>query len=200
MMPVKYADSEVLGVMSGAHITNDGCRPKGDLKMDEHDLKLSNDPTPRNLQDFNLTPSWINPDLMMSLAGRFYTPGSGGRGTVFHSPAGDLHTPTLDLNMTTSLSISKPMAGTQLTHRPDSDQFNQQHLAQHMAGRNLYGRVESYAPSTFIHRDSGYDTIHESPDSTINDIPVDQASDVTLLWGLSAAGAMGGMSCAEDRK
>lgn len=48
-MLVKYADSEVLGVMSGAHITNDGCRPKGDLKMDEYDLKLSNDPTPRNL-------------------------------------------------------------------------------------------------------------------------------------------------------
>lgn len=57
----------------------------------------------------------------MSLVGRFYTLGLGGRGTVFYSQAGDLHTPTLDLNMTTSFSISKPMAGTQLTHRPDSD-------------------------------------------------------------------------------
>lgn len=69
-----------------------------------------------------------------------------------------------------------------------------------MVGRNLYGRVESYVPSTFIYRDLGYDTMHESPDSTINDIPVDQASDVTLFRGLSAAGAMGGMSCAEDGK
>ncbi|KAJ5215334.1 uncharacterized protein N7498_001741, partial [Penicillium cinerascens] len=198
MMPVKYADSEVLGVMSGAHITNDGSRPKGDLKMDKHDLKISNDRTPRNLQDLNFTPSWINPDLMMSLAGHFYTPGSGGRGTVFHSQAGDLHTPTLDLNMTTSLSLSNPMAGTQPTHQPYFDQFNQQYLAQHMAGRNLYGGVESYAPSAFIHRDSGYDTMHESPDGTINDIPVDQASTITLFRGFSAAGAMGGMSCAED--
>ena len=129
MMPVKYVDSEVLGVMSGAYIINDGCRLKGDLKMDEHDLKLLNDLTPCNLQDFNLTLLWINLDLMMSLAGRFYISGLGGQGTIFHSLVGDLHIPTLDLNMTTSLSILKPMAGTQLTYRPDSNQFNQQHLA-----------------------------------------------------------------------
>ena len=49
MMPVKYIDSEVLGMISGAHIINNGYRPKGDLKIDKHDLKLLNDLTPHNL-------------------------------------------------------------------------------------------------------------------------------------------------------
>jgi hypothetical protein len=151
------------------------------MKMDEHDLKISNDRMPCNLQDLNSTPSWVKPDLLMSLASRFYTPGSGGLGTIFQSQAGDMHTPTLDLDRTTSLSLSNPMASTQPTHQLDNDQLNQQYLAQHMAGRNLYGRVESYAPSAFIHRDSGYDTMHESPDGTINEIPVDKASIITLL-------------------
>lgn len=197
---LKYTDSEVLGVKSGAHIANDGSRPTGDLKMNEHDFKISNDRTPRNLQDLKFAPSWVKPDLMMSLASRFYTPGSGGLGTVFHSQAGDLHTPTLDLDWTTSLSLLNPMASTQPTHQLDFDQFNQQYLSQYLAGRILYDRVESYAPSAFIHRDSGHDTMHESPDGTINDIPVDQASTITLSRDVSAAGAVDGMSCADGGK
>ena len=46
---MKYIDSEVLGMISRAYIINNGYRPKGDLKIDKYDLKLSNNLTPYNL-------------------------------------------------------------------------------------------------------------------------------------------------------
>lgn len=164
-------------------------RPMGhDMKMEEGDMKFMDERTPRNLSDLGFNPSWIDPSAMplMSLASQHpgsYTPNSGGMGAIFHSQAGDLHTPTLGMNMITPLSLSNPAVGAQPNHQPGMDQFNQQYLAQHMPEMGSYVQPASYAPSAFMHRDSAFDAMDESVDDT--GFPADQASNVTASTDLS---------------
>ncbi|KAJ5594813.1 uncharacterized protein N7459_001021 [Penicillium hispanicum] len=179
-------------------------RPSGnEMKMQDANSKFPNERTPRNLQDLNFSPSWMDPGSMLmagSLAGQhpgFYTPNSGGMGAIFHNQAGDLHTPTVGLNMITPLSLANTIPGAQ----PNMDQFNPQYLAQHMPDMNPYVQQASYAPSAFMHRDS-YDAMDESGDgSSINDIAVDNTSNLTTSTDLSAAGAASvGMSFADGEQ
>lgn len=166
-----------------------------EMKVEEHGLKFSSERTPRNLQDLNFTPSWIDSQsmTMMSLAGQhpgFYTPNSGGMGAIFHNQAGDLHTPTAGLNMITPLSLPNPIPIGQ--HNPPStiNHFNQQYLAQHMPDMNPYVQQQTFAPSAFIHRDS-YDAMDESVDTpsitSINSLPIDQASNLSVSTDFSGA-------------
>ncbi|CAI7577409.1 unnamed protein product [Penicillium pancosmium] len=157
------------------------------LKMEEVGMKFHNQRTPRNLQDLNFSPSWMDPtamQMMSSFAGQhpgFYTPNSAGMGAVFHNEAGDLHTPTAGLNMITPLSISNAMPGSQQGHHPMhmDQQLQQQYLSQQMPDINPYIQQSSYAPSAFMHRDS-FDAMDESGDSrSLPSLPVDQASIVT---------------------
>lgn len=142
-----------------------------DVKIDEHELKFASERTPRNLQDLNFTPSWIDPQsmTMMSLAGQhpgFYTPNSGGMGAIFHNQAGDLHTPTAGLNMITPLSLSNTVPIGQHNAPSTINHFNQQYLAQHMPDMNPYVQQQpTFAPSAFMHRDS-FEAMDESVDST----------------------------------
>lgn len=154
--------------------------------MEENQLKFPNERTPQNLQELNFTPSaWMDPNSMplMSLASQhpgFYTPNSGGMGAIWHPQAGDLHTPTVGLNMIPPLSLSNPAVGAQPNSQAGIEQFNQQYLAQHMPDMNSYVQQASYAPSAFMHRDAGFDAVGESVDgSSLNEIPVDQASNLT---------------------
>lgn len=158
-------------------------RPMGnEMKMDEHDMKFSSERTPRNISDLGFTPSWMDPSAMpmMSLAGQhpgFYTPNSGGMGAIFHSQAGDLHTPTLGLHQMTPLSLSNPVAA---NPQMGMEQFNPQYLAQHMPEMNPYVQQASYAPSAFMHREPNFDAMDESvDDASLNGLPMDQASTVT---------------------
>ncbi|KAJ5887961.1 hypothetical protein N7495_008002 [Penicillium taxi] len=166
---------------------NHGNRPmSNDQKMQEEaSVKFSNQRTPRNLQDLNFSPSWIdhNPMHMMSIANQptgFYTPNSTGLGTIFHNQAGDLHTPTMGLNMMTPLSLSNTIQGPQ--HHEMDHHFNHQYLSQQMPDMNSYiQQPASFAPSAFMHRDS-YDPMDESGDGLSvdgNGIPMDQVSNVT---------------------
>lgn len=157
-----------------------------DMKMDEHELKFASERTPRNLQDLNFTPLWIDPQsmTMMSLAGQhpgFYTPNSGGMGAIFHNQAGDLHTPTAGLNMSTPLSLSNPIPIGQHNAPSAVNHFNQQYLAQNMPDMNPYVQQQqpTFAPSAFMHRDS-FEAMDESVDSTsIHHLPTDQASNMS---------------------
>jgi hypothetical protein len=195
MMNGRYADRESTSLEFGADMVNYEFRPMGtDMKMDEADLKFPNDRTPRNLQDLNFAPSWVDPNAMpmMSLASQypgFYTPNSGGMGAIFHNQAGDLHTPTVGMNMITPLSLSNPLPA-QTTQ--GLDQFNPQYLGQHVPEINPYVQPASYAPSAFIHsREAGYDAMDESVDnSSLNDIPVDQASSISTSTDFSNASGM----------
>ena len=162
------------------------------LKMEDVGMKFNNQRTPRNLQDLNFSPSWMDPaamQMMSSFAGQhpgFYTPNSGGMGAVFHNQAGDLHTPTAGLNMITPLSLANPMPGSHPSngHPVHLDQqFNPHYLPPHMPDINPYMQQPSYAPSAFLHRDS-FDAMDESSDNrsdnrSLNSIPIDQDSNIT---------------------
>lgn len=191
-MAGRYEDRDVGKLLFGADLGN---RPMGneDLKLEEQDMKFSAERTPRNLSDLNYTSTWMDPSAMpmMSLAGQhpgFYTPNSGGMGAIYHSQAGDLHTPTLGLNMITPLSLAHPMPGGPANHQqPGIDHFNPQYLAQHMPEMNSYVHQQaSFAPSAFMHRESAFDAMDESvDDSSLNGISVDQASNMTASTDLS---------------
>ncbi|KAJ5891845.1 uncharacterized protein N7473_008073 [Penicillium subrubescens] len=163
-----------------------------DLKMEEHDMKFPSERTPRNLQDLNFTPSWIDSQsmTMMSLAGQhpgFYTPNSGGMGAIFHNQAGDLHTPTAGLNMITPLSLTNPIPINQHNGPSTINHFNQQYLAQHMPDMNPYIQQQAFAPSAFLHRDS-FEAMDESVDSTsIHSLSIDQASNISAPTEYSGA-------------
>lgn len=161
--------------------------PNPHEKMEEVGMKFHNQRTPRNLQDLNFSPSWMDPtamQMMSSFAGQhpgFYTPNSAGMGAVFHNQAGDLHTPTAGLNMITPLSISNAMSGSQQGHHPAhmDQEFNQQYMSQHLPDINPYMQQASFAPSAFMHRDS-FDAMDESGDNrSIPSLPVDQVSTAT---------------------
>lgn len=167
------------------------------LKMEEVGMKFHSERTPRNLQDLNFSPSWMDPtamQMMSSFAGQhpgFYTPNSAGMGAVFHNQAGDLHTPTAGLNMVTPISISNAIPGSQHGHPAHLDQqFNHQYLSQHLPEMNPYIQQASYAPSAFMHRDS-FDAMDESGDNrSLHSIQVDEGSNVTASTDLSNAMSM----------
>ena len=210
MMAARYGDCKLVifffsSLEFKADMANLGLR-SGDgngMKMEEAHLKFSNERTPRNLQDLNYSPTWMDTGSMLmtaSLAGQhpgFYTPNSGGMGAIFHSQAGDLHTPTVGLNMITPLSLSNPIQG--IHH--NLEHFNPQYIAQNLHDMNPYLQQASYAPSAFMHR-VYYDAMDESGDSSsVYDIAIDAASNVTASTEFSVSGiAPMGISYIEGEK
>lgn len=158
--------------------------------------------TPRNIEDLSFTPSFMDTEgyNTISLAAQhpgFFTPNSGGMGAIFHSQAGDLHTPTMGLNTITPLSLSNPMAPAPPNN--GYGQFNQQYLAQNMPGMDLYAQQASFAPSAFMNRESAYDAMDGSTDgSSLHDIQVEPTSAVTSSTDF-ATGSVG-MSYVDGEK
>lgn len=159
-----------------------------EIKMEDTNLKFPNERTPRNLNDLNFSPSWMDPNgnmNMMSLAAQhpgFYTPNSAGMGAIFHSQAGDLHTPTLGMNTMTPMSLNSAMHNPHPAHS-DIDGFNQPYLAHQMHDMsNPFMQQQSYAPSAFMQREpASYEMMDESVDESPMGIPMDQASNVSTM-------------------
>lgn len=88
------------------------------------------------------------------------TPG-GGMGSVFHNQAGDLHTPGMGFGLGTPLSISTSEGHSNSASAIDMHGFHP-HLLQSQPYSNptLFAQQQSYAPSSFVHQDSGYETMH----------------------------------------
>ena len=85
----------------------------------------------------------------------------GGTNTVFHNnQAGDLHTPGIGFQLGTPLSVSNSASQSDATAAVDMHGF-QTHLlhSQPFQNRNRFTPQQSYAPSSFVHQDSGYDTM-----------------------------------------
>ncbi|KAJ5382755.1 CP2 transcription factor [Penicillium concentricum] len=154
-----------------------------DVKMESHDLKFpltNNDRTPRNMHELGLTPSWMESASysMMPLANHhqsFYTPTSAGMGAMFHNQAGDLHTPT-------GMHLVNPLSSMSAVHNHHSNGFEPFHpqFMNPMHGMNQYTQQPSYAPSAFMHRDTGYDAMDDTlDDSSLNDAHAETASSVT---------------------
>ncbi|KGO72977.1 CP2 transcription factor [Penicillium italicum] len=160
-----------------------------DVKMDNHDIKFpitNNDRTPRNMHELGLTPSWMESASysMMPFTNQhtgFYTPNSSGMGAIFHNQAGDLHTPT-------GMHLMTPLAGMPAVHNHHSNVFEPFHpqFINPVHDMSLYTQQPSYAPSAFMHRDTGYDAMDDTLDDSLNDVQVETASNVTASTDFSA--------------
>ena len=92
----------------------------------------------------------------------------GGTNTVFHNnQAGDLHTPGMGFQLGTPLSVSNSAGQSDTTAAIDMHGFHTHLLhSQPFQNPSRFTPQQSYAPSSFIHQDSGYDTM-EHPNHAI---------------------------------
>lgn len=148
------------------HTTDYFARHFGDLD----DVK-DHDATPKGLHDtWRLTPSLMDPNSFSFSAFAnqppgYYTPTPGGINTLYHSAAGDLHTPGMGMN--TPLSMPHSMHSLQAQDPHMAVQHFNPHLIHHQQFHDPYGHhqqppppqplhQQSFAPSQFLHQDSGY--------------------------------------------
>ena len=87
-----------------------------------------------------------------------------------HNQAGDLHTPNMGFQLETPLSMSTTAGQILSTATADLHAFNSQMMASNPFSEphHLFAPQQSYAPSSFLHQDSGFDTI----DAANDDVPV----------------------------
>ncbi|KAL9133189.1 MAG: hypothetical protein Q9175_005630 [Cornicularia normoerica] len=92
----------------------------------------------------------------------------GGMNNVFHNnQAGDLHTPGMGFQMGTPLSIPNSAGQSDTTAAIDMHAFHTHLLhSQPFQNPSRFTPQQSYAPSSFIHQDAGYDTM-EHPNHAI---------------------------------
>jgi hypothetical protein len=145
------------------------------------DLDDTKDPdiTPKPMADsWRLTPSFMDPNsyAFTSFANQppgYYTPTPGGINTLYHSQAGDLHTPGMGMHLGTPLSM--PHTGQSLQSHDSGVEM--QHFQPHLVNHHHHfhnpfmqqqqpqqSQQQSFAPSHFLqHQDSGYEAIEHSP-------------------------------------
>ncbi|KND93065.1 Grainyhead-like protein 2 [Tolypocladium ophioglossoides CBS 100239] len=134
------------------------------------------DPTPRaSHEPWRFTPSLLDPNsyAFNSFANAppgYYTPTPGGIGTLLHPQAGDLHTPNMAMGHGLGTSLSMPNSGNAIhpgatTMDLAGFQTLQPHQFHHF---NPFIQAPppqaGFAPSTFVHQDTGYETME--PDSS----------------------------------
>jgi hypothetical protein len=138
------------------------------------------DPTPRAQHEaWRFTPSLLDPNSFSfaQFANQppgYYTPTSGGTNALYHNQAGDLHTPGMGMNMGlgTPLSLSNSAEAIHATSMMDLSGFGHnmppqfhnynpfsQPSQHHLHQQNQVLPPDSYAPSSFVHQDTGYETM-----------------------------------------
>lgn len=145
----------------------------------DHDENKDPNKTPRDASDaWRFTPSILdtNSFAFASFANQppaYYTPNAGGTGTAYHNQAGDLHTPGMGFNLGTPLSM--PTSDSNIHSTTDIQGFNPQMFeAHHYHASNIYPSQQSYAPSSFIHQEPGFDAMEASTgDSPAHDIKME---------------------------
>ncbi|KAL4885144.1 CP2 transcription factor-domain-containing protein [Aspergillus karnatakaensis] len=101
----------------------------------------------------------------------YYTPNSGGLSAVYHSPAGDLHTPGMGMNIVTPLSLSQQGSGLPNSAAMGIDPFNAQFISPHFQNPQPFAPQATFAPSAFVHGEVGFDAVEESIDEgSLNDV------------------------------
>ena len=94
----------------------------------------------------------------------YYTPTPGGLNTLYHSQAGDLHTPNIGFHLGTPLSL--PMSEHALSTGTVFDMHTihpQMYHSQHFPQVHHFASQQSFAPSSFVHQDSGFEAMEGSP-------------------------------------
>ncbi|PCH06807.1 Hypothetical protein PENO1_015710 [Penicillium occitanis (nom. inval.)] len=182
-----FPDVNSTGSMSDGRLTGSIDPGHSITRPDDDEIKV-NDPTPRNLQDLRFTPSLMDPNSFqfMALANQppgYYTPTPGGMTTIYHHQAGDLHTP-LGYNLVTPISIPNtlsagfpagPNGELHVNHFPAQQQ---QFMPQQY---NPFAQQTAFAPSAFMHRDSTYDPMDRSEESSIDQMTVPGAQPMNLM-------------------
>ncbi|KAH8668852.1 CP2 transcription factor [Xylariales sp. PMI_506] len=132
------------------------------------------DPTPRaSAEPWRFTPSLLDPNSFSFSAFAnqppgYYTPTPGGTNTLYHPQAGDLHTPTLSLGMGLGTPLSMPTSEGGLhsgTTMMDLSHFHHGLPPHHFQAFNPFVQPTppqpSFAPSSFVHQDTGYETMDQ---------------------------------------
>ncbi|CAG5149796.1 uncharacterized protein ALTATR162_LOCUS2450 [Alternaria atra] len=139
-------------------------------QLDHEDIK-DQDPTPRgNTEPWRFTPSLLDPNsfAFTSFANQppgYYTPTPGGTNTLYHSQAGDLHTPGFSFGLGTPLSLPTSegaLHAGQVAPSTHLHGFNPHALgSHHFQNVNPFGvqpqHSQSFAPHQFTHQPSAFD-------------------------------------------
>ncbi|CAM1503789.1 Fc.00g013800.m01.CDS01 [Cosmosporella sp. VM-42] len=163
------------------------------------------DPTPRATNEpWRFTPSLLDPNsfsfaTFANAPPGYYTPTPGGTNTIFHPQAGDLHTPTLGLGMGLSTPLSMPTSGGAIhsqSGQPVMDMGGFQNLQPHQFHHfNPFIQAAppqpSFAPSSFVHHDTGYETMDQDGSPMDSDPPEEQMT--TIDSAFQNASPMGGV-------
>lgn len=140
------------------------------------------DPTPRAQHEpWRFTPSLLDPNSFSfaQFANQppgYYTPTPGGTNTLYHNQAGDLHTPGMGMNMGLGTPLSLPSSAEAIhaSSLMDMSGFGHQ-MPPQFHNYNPFGQPpqhhhhqqhqpppqDSYAPSSFLHQDTGYETMEQ---------------------------------------
>lgn len=134
---------------------------------DPEDIK-DQDPTPRgNNGEWRFTPSLLDPNsyAFTNFANQppgYYTPTPGGTNTIYHSQAGDLHTPGFCFGLGTPLSLPTSEAGLHAGQPVPQSQiqgFHPHSLSGHHFQNQTqfpmptqHGHGQSFAPHQFSHQ------------------------------------------------
>ncbi|KAI9707209.1 MAG: hypothetical protein M1836_000169 [Candelina mexicana] len=138
-----------------------------------HGIDKDHDSTPKGTQEpWKFTPSILDPEsfAFTSFANQppgYYTPTPGGT-TLYHSQAGDLHTPSLGIGVGTPFSLSTSEGGMHAGITVDMHDFQQHHFD----NIDPFAQSDSFAPGQFLHQDSGFVDHMEAPgDKSDTDMP-----------------------------
>lgn len=141
--------------------------------MDSNDDMKSNEQLPRGTPELQFSSPFGDPNSLpfLSYANQpngSLTPSLSGFNPGFHSQhAGDLHTP-MGLSMVNSCP---QMAAPMDPNAMGLNQFGQQFFSQPFQNPQSFAQQPSFAPSAFVHRDSGIDPMDESVDnSSLNEL------------------------------
>lgn len=172
-------------------VAHHNARQFGDL-----DSIKDQDPTPRgNTEQWRFTPSLLDPNsfAFASFANQppgYYTPTPGGTNTIYHSQAGDLHTPGFSFGLGTPLSLPTSEAGLHAGQPGTASHlhgFNPHALNHHFANQNPFGFPPpqqqhggpAFAPHQFSHHPAPFE--HAALAQSHQDSPMDNVmSDVEM--------------------
>ena len=88
---------------------------------------------------------------------------------ITHNQAGDLHTPGIGFGLGTPLSLSHSEGHPNSASAIDMNGFHPHLLhSQPFHDTNFHAQPQAYAPSSFMHRESGYGAMHGAPDGLSN--------------------------------
>ncbi|KAI1636069.1 CP2 transcription factor-domain-containing protein [Biscogniauxia mediterranea] len=171
-----------------------------------HDVFPDQDPTPRaSGAEWRFTPSLLDPNSFSFAAFAnqppgYYTPTPGGTNTIYHPQAGDLHTPAMGgLGMGLGTPLSLPTSESTLHAGPAlMDLSHYQHsLPPHQFPQQFNPFMQptppqpAFAPSSFVHHDTGYETMDHDGSPLGSDGPEDRIRSMNATFHSQSPPMMG---------